>query len=156
PDRLEDVLDPVAGGRDRLQDRRSPEPRLGPATEADHVTKASHPRIRALATGLVDDGDVADLEDGRRGGLAPVAHARCEKDDRGVSEPGALALALPGADGLDDDDVAARRVEDPDRLRRGPGDAAEVPAAGHRPDVDLAVERELRPPEPVTEQCAVR
>src|SRR5690606_17413197 len=123
--RLEDVLDPVAGGRDRLQDRRSPEPRLGPVTEADHVTKVSHRRIGALAIGLVDDEDVADLEDAGLGGLDAVAHSRCEKDDRGVSEPGDLDLALPDADGLDDDDVAARRVEDPDRLRRGPGDAAE-------------------------------
>ena len=52
------------------------------------------------------------------------------------AESGDLDLGLPDADGLDEDDVAAGRVEDPQRLRGGPGQAAEVAAGGHRADVD--------------------
>ena len=67
---------------------------------------------------------------------------------------GDLDLALPDADGLDQDHVAAGGVEHPQRLRGRPGQPAEVAARGHRPDVDVAVERVVLHPHPVAEQRA--
>ena len=67
---------------------------------------------------------------------------------------GDLDLGLPDSDGLHQDDVAAGGVEHPQRLRCRPGQPAEVPAAGHRPDVDVPVERVVLHPDPVTEQRA--
>ena len=45
-------------------------------------------------------------------------------------------------------------VEHAQRLRGGPGEPAEVAAAGHRADVDVGVERVVLHPHPVTEQRA--
>ena len=70
------------------------------------------------------------------GRLDRVAHARREQDDR-VGQARDLDLGLPDADGLDQHHVAAGRVQDPQRLRRRPGQAAQVAAAGHRADVDV-------------------
>ncbi len=59
--------------------------------------------VGAVAVGLVDDEDVADLEDPGLGRLDAVAHARGEQHQRGVGEAGDLDLALADADGLDED-----------------------------------------------------
>ena len=77
-----------------------------------------------------------------------------EQHQRGVGQAGDLDLALADADGLDQDHVAAGGVEHPQRLRRRPGQAAEVPAGGHRADVDAAVGRVVLHPHPVAEQRA--
>ena len=58
----------------------------------------------------------------------------------------------PDADGLDQHDVAAGGVEHPQRLRRRPGEPAEVAARGHRADVDAAVAGVVLHPHAVTEQ----
>ena len=62
--------------------------------------------------------------------------------------------AWPDPDGLDQHHVEAGRVQDPQRLRRGHGQPAQVPAAGHRPDEHPAVGRVILHPHPVTEQRA--
>ena len=67
---------------------------------------------------------------------------------------GDLDLGLPDADGLDEHHVAAGGVEHPQRLRRRPGQPAEVAARGHRADVDARVERVVLHPHPVAEQRA--
>ena len=77
-----------------------------------------------------------------------------EQHDRGVGEAGDLDLGLADADGLDEHDVAPGGVEHADRLRRRPGQPAEVPARGHRADVDLGVERVVLHADPVAEQGA--
>ena len=92
--------------------------------------------VGAVPVGLVDDVDVADLQDPGLGGLDAVAHPRGQQHQRGVGEPGDLDLALAHADGLDQHHVEAGGVEDPDRLRGRPGQASEVAARGHRTDVD--------------------
>ena len=51
-------------------------------------------------------------------------------------------------------DVEAGGVQDPQRLRRGPGQAAQVPAAGHGPDEDPVVGGVVLHPHPVAEQRA--
>ena len=77
-----------------------------------------------------------------------------EQHHRRVGEPGDLDLALADADGLDEHDVAAGGVEHPQRLRRRPGQPAEVTARGHRADVDAGVGRVVLHPHPVAEQRA--
>ena len=67
---------------------------------------------------------------------------------------GDLDLGLPDADGLDQHHVAAGGVEHPQRLRRRPGQPAEVAAGGHRADVDARVGGVLLHPDPVAEQRA--
>ena len=60
----------------------------------------------------------------------------------------------PTPDRLDQHHVAAGRVEHPQRLRRGPGQAAEVAAGGHRADEHAVVGGVLAHPDPVAEQRA--
>ena len=124
------------------------------SAEGEHGADLAAYLLGAVAVGLVDDVQVADLEDAGLGGLDAVAHAGREQHERGVGEAGDLDLALADADGLDQDHVAAGRVEHPQRLRRRPGQPAEVAAGGHRADVDLAVERVVLHPHPVAEQGA--
>ena len=69
-----------------------------------------------------------------------------------VGDPGHLDVALPGADGLEEDHVASRRVEQQHRLQRRLGEAAEMAAAAHRADEHARVEKVLREPDPVAEQ----
>ena len=59
--------------------------------------------------------------------------------DRGVRGGRHLDLGLAHADGLDDHVVEAGGVEDQCGLGRGEGQPAEVPARGHRADVDALV-----------------
>jgi hypothetical protein len=125
--------------------RQSPGPRASPIQLAGGG-------VRAVAVGLVDDVDVADLQDPGLGGLDAVAHAGGEEDDGGVGLRGDLHLGLADADGLHEDHVTARRVQHPDGLRRGPGEAAEVAAGGHGADVDAGVGGVLRHADPVAEQ----
>jgi hypothetical protein len=116
------------------------------------VAQVAHRRVRAVAVRLVDHEDVADLEDPGLGGLDPVAHPRCEEHDGGVGETRDVDLALTHPDRLDDDDVTAGGIEDPQRLRSGPRHSPEMAAAGHRTDVDLGVQSMLRHPDPVPEE----
>ena len=67
---------PSPSGGDGLDDRRPPQSRLGAVAEGDHVPQVAHGRVGAVAVGLVDDEDVADLEDAGLGRLDAVAHAR--------------------------------------------------------------------------------
>ena len=79
-----------------------------------------------------------------------------EQHERGVGQAAISTSRLPDADGLDQDHVAAGGVEDPQRLRRRPGQAAEVAARRHRPDVDALVGVVVLHPDPVAEQGAAR
>ena len=123
-----------------LSDRRPPRAGLGvPAAEAT-ACGAGRARVWSAPSrsALFTTKTSADLEDARLGRLDAVAHARREQHQRGVGQRGDLDLGLPDPDGLDQDDVAAGGVEHAQRLRRGPRQPAEVPAGGHRADVDAA------------------
>ena len=111
-------------------------PGLAPLAEREHVVQLPRGRVGAVPVGLVHHEYVADLQDPGLGRLDPVAHARGEQHHRGVRRRGDLDLGLPDAHRLDQDHLAARRVEHPERLRGGRGQAAEVAARGHRADVD--------------------
>ena len=156
-DLLEHLVDAVVGlpRGDRLADRRPPVPGLGvPAAEGLHVAQVAHGLVGAVPVGLVDDEHVGDLEDARPWPPGCRRPSRGDQHQRGVGQRGDLQLRLADADGLDQDDVAAGRVEHAQRLRRGPGQPAEVPAGGHRPDVDAAVAGVVLHPHAVAEQRA--
>ena len=62
-----------------------------------------------------------------------------------------LELGLADADGLEQASVAAGGVEEADRLARGGGEPAEVPASRHAADEDAGVERVPDHPNPIAE-----
>ena len=155
---VDDVVDALPARGDGLDDRRRPRVarRTGPRARPSVIMwRSSRDRgVGAVAVGLVDHEDVADLEDAGLRRLDAVAHAGREQHDRGVGGAGDLDLALPDADGLDEDDVAAGGVEHAERLRRRPGQTAEVPARGHRADEHAGVGRVVLHAHPVAEQGA--
>ena len=67
---------------------------------------------------------------------------------------GDIELALPDADGLDEDAVEARGIEQVAHLARRRGQTAEGATASHRPDVDALVERHGFHADAVAEQRA--
>ena len=85
-DRLHQLVDALAAGRDGLDHRRSPQPGLAAVAEADHVADVADGGVGAVAVGLVDDEDVADLEDPGLGGLDAVAHAGGQQHDGRVGQ----------------------------------------------------------------------
>ena len=100
----DDLVEALLSGGADLQDRLAP----GTVTalgEVEHAAQVAAHLIGAVAVGLVDDVEVADLEDAGLRRLDAVAHPRGEEDDRGVGLAGDLDLALADADGLDQDDV---------------------------------------------------
>jgi hypothetical protein len=74
--------------------------------------------------------------------------------DGAVRDPGHFHLRLADANRLDEDGVAARRIEDSEGLARRRGQTAEVAARRHRSDEDLWIQRVLLHPDPVAEQGA--
>ena len=93
-----------------------------------------HQAVGALAVGLVDDEDVGDLHDAGLDRLHVVAGAGHEHDDRDVRRADDVHFVLADADGLDDDDVLARGVEDQRRVARRARQAAEMAARRHAAD----------------------
>ena len=81
-----------------------------------------------------------------------VAHARGQQDQGDVGDAGDLHLGLTDPDRLDQHHVEAGGVEDPQRLRGGHRQPAEVAAGRHRPDVGAGVEGVCLHPHPVAEQ----
>ena len=82
--------------------------------------------------------------------MIPAFSAWIESPEPGISASTTVSaiesdadLALPGADGLEEDDVLAGRVEHEQRLERRLGEPAEVPARPHRADEDAGVEEVL-------------
>ena len=103
---------------------------------ADHRPQVAAGLVGALAVGLVDDEDVADLQDPGLRGLDAVAHPGRQQDDGGVRQPGDLDLALADADGLDEHHVEARRrparAAPAGSSRRGRRGARARPSSGCR------------------------
>ena len=107
-----------------------------------------------LAVGLVDRDDVGDLEDALLDALQLVARPREREEQEGVDHAGDRDLRLADADGLDEDDVEACRLQDRHGLARGPRDTAEGPGRGGRADVRVAVDRQRGHPRLVTQDRA--
>ncbi len=101
---------------------------------------------------LVDHDQVGDLEQARLDRLDLVAHLGRLEHDRRVRRGRDLDLALPGPDGLDQDEVEAGGVEDRSGRRRGRGQTAGMAARRHRADEHVAVAGIGLHPNPVAEQ----
>ena len=93
---------------------------------------------------LVDRDHVGNLHDPRLQRLHRVARARHQHEEDGVGDADHLDLALPRADGLEEHEVLARRVEEEQRLQRRLGEPAEVAARAHRANEDARVEEMIR------------
>ena len=105
---------------------------------------------------LVDGDHVRDLHDPRLQRLNGVARAGHEHEDDRVRDADHLDLALARADGLEEDQVLAGRVQDEQRLERRLRQAALVAAGAHRADEDARVEEVVGEPDAVAEQRALR
>ena len=108
-----------------LQNRRLPSPAN---SEIDHVPDLAHGAISAIAICLIDDEDVADLQDARFRSLNAIPHARRQQYQRRVGRRGNLDLRLPDTHGLDDRDIETCGVENTQYLRGRGREAAEMSA----------------------------
>ena len=104
-----------------------------------HRAQLGRGPLRARLVALVDHDEVGHLEQAGLDRLDLVAHLGRLEDDRRVRRGRDLDLALPGPDGLDEDQVEPGRVEHRGRRRRGRRQPAGVPARRHRADEDVAV-----------------
>ena len=95
-----------------------------------------------IEIGLVDDDEIGQIHHALLDRLQIVARVRQLQQHEHVGHAGDRRFALADADGLDHDDVEARRLDDADRLARRRRDAAERAAARARPDEGAGVDRE--------------
>ena len=105
-----------------------------------HLLELRLHALGAVAVGLVDHEDVGDLEQARLHHLHRVARLGHEHDHDRVGEPHDVELGLPDADRLDEDDVHAEGVEQPDDVARRARQAAVAAARREAPDEDARVE----------------
>ena len=115
------VIQPSSRGAIRCS---APASSLGRALGVAHVG----------AVGLVDGDDVGQLEHALLDALQAVAGAGEREQQERVDHVGDGDLGLADADGLDEHDVEAGRLDDDDRLARRPGDAAEHARRRRRAD----------------------
>ena len=141
--------------RDRRDDRRLPIVRTS-VRKSDHGPQLPHQCLSAVAITLVDNEDVADLQDASLGGLDPVTHARRQQDEHCIGRFCHLELGLAHPDSLHDHGVKTCRIECPQRLRCGGRKAAKVTPCRHRPDVHVAIESVFLHANPISEQRTAR
>jgi hypothetical protein len=152
-DRGDEFVDAGAVGRDGSHDRRGP--RLGRTIGVrQHRLQVAHGVGGTVAISLVDDEDVRNLQDAGFRRLHGVAHAGRDQHDRAVRQRCDVDFRLPYPDGLDQHDVEAGGVEYANRLRGRTGQAAEMAARRHRPDVHAVVAGMALHAHPVAEQRA--
>src|SRR5690242_11173090 len=134
------LVDADALRRDRLEHGRlpAPTPFFGSA-ERQHDLEIRHRLMRAWPIRHVDDETVGDLEQARLDRLDAVAEAGDGHDDDRVGDLHYLELDLPDADGLDEDDVAAERVERADDVAGRGRQPARAASRRHAPDEDARV-----------------
>jgi hypothetical protein len=116
--------------------------------EAERVEE----RFHAGEVGLVDEEEVADLEDPGLEGLDDVAGRRLEDENDQVGAVEDVELGLADPHGLDEDAVHAEGVEDIGHVRRRGGEAAVALARGQGADEDAAVVERRLHPDPVAEE----
>ena len=137
-ERLDELVDALPTRGHGEHDGRPPGSGLAALPQRQHVAQLPSGGVSAVAVGLVDRVDVADLQDPRLGRLDPVAHAGRDQHHGRVRRPGDLDLGLPDAHRLDDDGVEAGRIQDAYGLRRRGRQPAEATTRGHRPDEHVA------------------
>ena len=135
-DRLQQPGDPFVARRHRLHDGGGLGVRRG---EREHRLDLGHHPLHPVAVRLVDHEHVRDLHDPGLQGLHLVAEAGDQHHDAHVGGAHDLDLVLADPDRLDQDHVLAGGREHEERLVGGGGEAAEVPARGHRADEDAGV-----------------
>ena len=145
------VIEALAGGGRGGDDRGLPVP-LATTGHRDHAAQVADGLLGAGLVALVDHEHVADFQDARLGRLDRVAQARGHDDQGGVGHARDLHLSLAHPDRLDQDHVETGRVQHPHGLRGGPGQPAQMTAAGHGPDEHSLVRGVLLHPHPVPEQ----
>ena len=118
------------------------------------VLRSAIVRFASLPVAFADDMDVGDLEDAGLDRLDVVAEPGRRHDDGRVRSARDLDLVLADADGLDDDDVEARGVEDVDRVERAARQAAERAARRHAADEHAGIAAELAHADAVAEDRA--
>jgi hypothetical protein len=109
--------------------------------QRQHRLNGTHRLIGALSIRLVDDEDVRDLHDPGFERLHLVACARHERDDRDVGGADDLDFVLTNTDGLDEDDILSRGIEDQRGVARSSRQPAQVAARCHAADEDVAIPR---------------
>ena len=152
-DLLPELLDALAAHRLGEHDRRRP---ALVRAEREHLPHLVQHRLRHRVVQLVDRDHVGDLHDPGLQRLNRVARAGHQREHDGVGDREHADLALPRADGLEEDDILARRVEHEQRLQRRLGETAGVAARPHRADEDVGIEEVVGQADPVAEQRALR
>ena len=152
-DRAPELVDAVARQRLRRHQLRHP---TGPLLHLHHRANLAPQLIRHRVIGLVHDENVGDLHDARFEHLNRVAAAWLERDERRLRELRDRHLALPDAYRFDQHDVEAEGVHQQHGVGRRAGEAAEMPAAGHRANEDGLVGEVLGQADSIAEQRAVR
>ena len=112
--------------------------------------------IGAFTVRLVDHEDVGDLHDAGLERLHLVAGAGHQRDDRDVGGADDVDFVLADADGLDDDDVLAGRVEHERRVAGRARQAAQVSARRHAADEHAFVGGVRLHPQAIAEHGAAR
>ena len=130
-----------------------------PTAEVEHFHHRANlvlELIRHRVVLLVDHEDIGNLQNARFEHLDAVAAAGLQRNDRRLCEFGNFDLGLSDTDGFDDDDVLAECVHQQHRVRRGSGEAAQVAAAGHRPDKNFAICKVFGQANAIAQQRPVR
>jgi hypothetical protein len=104
---------------------------------------------------LVDCDHVRNLHDPGFQRLDRIAGARHEHEQDRVGDPRHLDLALPGPDGLQENQVLPGCVENEHGLEGRLSDAAEMSARPHRADEDLGIQEVIGEADAVAEQGAL-
>ena len=92
-DLRDDLVDALAFGGDGLDDQRLPGT-LGSLSQGEHAAQVATDLVGAVAVGLVDDVEIADLEDAGLGGLDAVADARARSAPRWCRQAAAISTSL--------------------------------------------------------------
>jgi hypothetical protein len=110
--------------------------------------------VGARLIGLVHHEHVSDLQDAGLRGLDGIAQAWCDDHERGIGQRRDLDLGLAHPDRFHQQHVEPGGIQHPQRLRRGTGQPAQMPPAGHGPDEHALVGGVPLHPDPVPQQSA--
>ena len=102
--------------------------------EIEHHIDLADDFIGSVEIALINDEQVADLEDTCLDGLNIIAHPRNQDDHRRVSCLDNIDFRLTDTDGLDDDDVLSKSIHRLDDVRRLMGKTTKTAARSHGAD----------------------
>ncbi len=122
--------------------------------ERHHLFEVAHRGVRAVAVRLVHGEHVGDFEDARLDRLDVVAHPGRNHHQRRVCKARHFEFVLADADRLNEDHVAAVRVEHANDIACGTRQAAEVTARCQRTDEHVRIKEVTLHANAVTEDGA--